>query len=184
MEISGRSFGFVHEVLEEQGTQFRSRGPQPESGLSGRPLQVLRLLAEGGTPHTIAVELGIEKHTVHCYLEDVRRKTGVGKGGAADPAAVEAAYASGILPSPDRIADGVDVPEQQRVLIPLLARGLAAEEIASVLKRRVSDVNWALRALQRTLGASSPAHVITRARQYGLVTSAETCLRLVREEGR
>ncbi|MGH2992858.1 MAG: helix-turn-helix domain-containing protein, partial [Solirubrobacterales bacterium] len=50
---------------------------QPESGLSARELEVLRLVAEGLTNGEIATRLVISEHTVHRHVTSILRKLGV-----------------------------------------------------------------------------------------------------------
>ncbi|MET8983421.1 helix-turn-helix domain-containing protein [Streptomyces sp. NPDC004539] len=183
MDECGRSYGFVQRALKTAGTQLAPRGNRAVEGLSPRPAQVLRLIAEGSTTGSIARDLGVTPGVIRIHLAQALRKTtGSGKGIWARPAAVETAYATGLLPRPARLTGRVDLPDGQRELIPLLARGLTPDQIAAALHCRRQEAVGELKALERALGAATPAHVITRARQYGLPTSAE--IRTSREESR
>jgi LuxR family transcriptional regulator, maltose regulon positive regulatory protein len=61
--------------LEESGVQDDE--PRPETGLSARELEVLRLIAEGLTDSQIASRLVISQHTVHRHVSNILRKLGV-----------------------------------------------------------------------------------------------------------
>jgi LuxR family maltose regulon positive regulatory protein len=50
---------------------------RPETGLSARELEVLRLIAEGLTNGEIATRLVISEHTVHRHVTNILRKLGV-----------------------------------------------------------------------------------------------------------
>ncbi|PWG15546.1 hypothetical protein DF268_00180 [Streptomyces sp. V2] len=180
MDECGRSYGFVHRALKEAGTRFAPRGGRTSEGLNRRPLQVLRLLADGGTPKTMAQDLGITVNTARFHLTHVLRRTGAGSGSSARPAAVNTAYTTGLLPRPALLTDRVRLTHRQRGLIPLLAQGLTVEEIAATLDRTPRQALAELRELEKVLGARSPAHVITKAWQYGLAPSTDP----VREEAR
>lgn len=52
--------------------------PEPARQLTARELEVLRLLAEGHTIKSIAVQLGRTEASINERLRDARRKTGVG----------------------------------------------------------------------------------------------------------
>lgn len=169
----GRSYGFIRDVLVKAGARLYPPGPRATKGLTRRQSQVLRLLAVGGTPKLIAVELGIRVNVVHTHLWQVRRRTCMSGGSSTHPAVVEAAYEAGLLPLPVRLPDRVSLTGRQRKLIGLLAMGLTVDRIASRLGCRPGEALAELKALERALGATSPAHVITRVRQYGLVTSSE-----------
>ncbi|MET8979395.1 helix-turn-helix domain-containing protein [Streptomyces sp. NPDC004539] len=178
----GRSYGSVHHALSKAGAQFAPQGSRAAVGLSGREARVLRLLADGGTPKSIAVSLGTRVDVVHGCLWRVRCKAGASGRSDAHPAVVEAAYDTGLLEKPVLLPSRIDVTERQRELIGLLARGLSVDRIAATLGCRPSTALAELEKLERALGAMSPAHVITRARQHGLPTSSEG--RTERGEGR
>jgi LuxR family maltose regulon positive regulatory protein len=61
--------------LETSGV--REDGLWPETGLTSRELEVLRLIAEGLTDREIAVRLVISRHTVHRHVSNILRKLGV-----------------------------------------------------------------------------------------------------------
>ncbi|WP_416975830.1 LuxR C-terminal-related transcriptional regulator [Streptomyces sp. 4F14] len=132
---------------------------------------MLRLIAEGGTRKAVAQDLGITVKAVHFHLANVRRRTGAGSGRWGLAAAVETAYATGLLPRPALLPDRLDLTERQRVLILLLAGGLTIGQIAAALDCSPRKAVSEFRDLEKSLGATSPAHLITRARQYGLPTS-------------
>lgn len=66
------------ELLERQREILRSRVAAPsETGLTGRELSVLALLAEGRTAASMAARLGVSPRTVHKHLQNLYRKLGV-----------------------------------------------------------------------------------------------------------
>jgi DNA-binding NarL/FixJ family response regulator len=58
-------------------------GPRPASGLTVRELEVLRLVAAGGTNQAIAAVLGLSAKTVERHLSNVYTKLGVASRAAA-----------------------------------------------------------------------------------------------------
>jgi DNA-binding CsgD family transcriptional regulator len=60
--------------LGETGGSERDRGP--ETGLSARELEVLRLIAAGLTNGEIATRLVLSEHTVHRHVTNILRKLG------------------------------------------------------------------------------------------------------------
>jgi DNA-binding NarL/FixJ family response regulator len=55
----------------------RTRSPAPPEGLTGRELEVLRLVARGRTNPSIAHELGITEHTAKEHLANILDKLGL-----------------------------------------------------------------------------------------------------------
>jgi len=168
----GRSYGFVHRALKEAGVQFAPPRNLASPGLNGRPLQVLRLIADGGTPTTIAKDLGITGDAVCAHLTRALVKISAGRGISARPAAVHTAYTTGLLPPPTPLPARIDLPDPLRDLIPLLAQGRSVDQIAATLHCTPHTVRAELKKLERALGARSRAHVITRAWQYGLAPTS------------
>ncbi|MBO0843885.1 MAG: helix-turn-helix transcriptional regulator [Nocardioides sp.] len=74
------------------------------SGLTGRELAVLQLLADGLTAEAIARRLGISPRTVHCHLAHVYRKLGV----ADRMRAVLVAQAAGLVTLDHKPEPGLD----------------------------------------------------------------------------
>jgi len=172
MEESGRSYGFVHRALKEAGVQFAPRGNRTVPGLDRRPAQVLRLIADGGMPTTITKDLGVTANAVRTHLTRALDHTGAGKGSPARPAAVHTAYTTGLVPRPAPLPARIDLPGPLRDLIPLLAQGRSVDQIAATRHCPPHTVHAELKKLERALGARSPAHVITRAWQYGLAPTS------------
>ncbi|WP_019061474.1 response regulator transcription factor [Streptomyces prunicolor] len=134
--------------------------------LTDREEQVVQCLAEGLRPRQIALQLTIREGTVHSYVALAKRKLGA----SGTAAAVEAAYAARVLLPPESEVGKVDLPVEQRELIPLIARSMTGVQMAAHVKRPLKDVRSDVLALLKALGAGTRAHVPTRARQLGLAT--------------
>jgi DNA-binding NarL/FixJ family response regulator len=64
-------------------------GEAPPSPLSSREIEVLRLVARGGTNKEVAGELVVSEHTVARHLSNIYTKLGVGSRSAATAWAYE-----------------------------------------------------------------------------------------------
>ena len=62
---------------------LRSRAPAAPAGLTGRELEVLRLIAQGMSNQEIATSLVLSEHTVHRHVANVLGKLGVSSRAAA-----------------------------------------------------------------------------------------------------
>jgi DNA-binding CsgD family transcriptional regulator len=62
---------------------LRSRAPSAPAGLTGRELEVLRLVAQGMSNQEIATSLVLSEHTVHRHVANVLAKLGVSSRAAA-----------------------------------------------------------------------------------------------------
>jgi DNA-binding NarL/FixJ family response regulator len=63
--------------------ELRSRAPSAPGGLTGRELEVLRLIAQGMSNQEIASTLVLSEHTVHRHVANVLGKLGVSSRAAA-----------------------------------------------------------------------------------------------------
>jgi ATP/maltotriose-dependent transcriptional regulator MalT len=63
--------------------ELRSRAPSAPGGLTGRELEVLRLIAQGMSNQEIATSLVLSEHTVHRHVANVFGKLGVSSRAAA-----------------------------------------------------------------------------------------------------
>jgi ATP/maltotriose-dependent transcriptional regulator MalT len=82
-------------VLPEAGSEAGERSP-----LSGRELDVLRLVADGKTNRDIAETLILSPHTVARHVSNIFTKLGVGSRAAATASAYELGLL-GTAPEPD-----------------------------------------------------------------------------------
>ncbi|MEV0982131.1 LuxR C-terminal-related transcriptional regulator [Streptomyces sp. NPDC049915] len=137
--------------------------------LAPRERQILEGLANGSTLADVAQRLVIREGTAAGYLKVAKRKLhGMGE----TPAAVAVAYATRAIEEPEpRDPGGLDLPAEQRDLVPLIAQGMSGIQMAAELKRPVEIVRRDARALMAALGARNPTHVVTRAWQYRLLTA-------------
>ncbi|MEU2875969.1 LuxR C-terminal-related transcriptional regulator [Streptomyces sp. NPDC007070] len=138
--------------------------------LSPQEKQVLEGLAAGDSTADIARRLEIRHSTVGDFLKTARIKL---HGACDSVAAVAAGFATGAIGRPPLLdPEAVFVSREQRELVPLIARGLSAEQVAAELKppRPVADVRADARELLSSLGARNRCHLVTRAWQYRLLT--------------
>ncbi|MFF5962799.1 LuxR C-terminal-related transcriptional regulator [Streptomyces collinus] len=137
--------------------------------LAPRERQVLEGLADGSTLAAVALNLQIREGTAAGYLKLAKRKL---YGVSENAAALAVGYASQAITQPEMLApDGLYVPREQREIVPLIARGMAAAQMATELKRPVDIVRRDGRELLQNLMAQNRAHAITRAWQYQLLTA-------------
>lgn len=130
-----------------------------------REFQVVMGLATGKTDHEIARFLGRSKNTVRRYIATAKGKVGA-KG---QISLIARSYDLGLLQPPAREERTVDLPPQQRALIPLLALNMSKSEIQAELQLSRFKVGMLTRELMQALNARTRPHVMTRARQLGLL---------------
>ncbi|MEU0663935.1 response regulator transcription factor [Streptomyces lavendulocolor] len=132
--------------------------------LSSRERQVVQGLANGLIVPLIARQLGLSPQTVNSYCLAAKVKFNVRKAAAL----VHAAYEAGEIPEPASAPVAVPLPDGQRALLPLIAQGKSAPQMAAELARPVTDVRNDVRSMMSALGVEQQPHLITRARQLGL----------------
>ncbi|MFC7928759.1 LuxR C-terminal-related transcriptional regulator [Streptomyces cinereoruber] len=138
--------------------------------LAPRERQVLEGLADGRTLPEVANSLRLRDGTATGYLKLAKRRLGASE----NPAALAHAYANGSITRPEqRDPEDLFLPVEQRELIPLIAQGLRATQIAARTKRPVAVVRRDARELMAALGAKNPAHVVTQAWAYQLLTEEQ-----------
>ncbi|WP_307816966.1 LuxR C-terminal-related transcriptional regulator [Streptomyces sp. CRPSP2-6A1] len=143
----------------------------PVARLSLREQQVLQDIAAGDSLWAIAQRLEVEYNTVASYAKRARFKLRCVKDAGA---AVAVGYATGAISPPLLLeAAALSVPREQRVLLPLIARGMQAAEMASALKWPVKIVRATERALFVALDASSRPHLVTRAWERRMLTAEQ-----------
>ncbi|MER6684585.1 LuxR C-terminal-related transcriptional regulator [Streptomyces olivaceoviridis] len=137
--------------------------------LAPREQQVLEGLADGNTLAEVAGRLNIGEGTASGYVQLAKRKLHQVR---ETPAALAVAYATRAIPEPEaHDPEGLGLPTEQRALLPLIAQGLSAIQMATELKRPVADVRSDYRALIASLRARNRTHLIKRAWQYQLLTA-------------
>ncbi|MFD6435875.1 LuxR C-terminal-related transcriptional regulator [Streptomyces venezuelae] len=137
----------------------------PPAYLTFREKQVIQGLAEGLTDRVIAKSLNRKPSTVRHYIGTAQKK--VGATGRAS--LVNSVYDLGLLRLNVHEHRSADVPQQERELIPLLARSLTIRQMADETRRTPSQVARSIGQLMEILDARTRAHLMTRARQHGLL---------------
>lgn len=141
----------------------------PKVVLAPRERQVLEGMAPGDPLARVALHLKIREGTAAGYLKVAKAKL---YGVSETAAAVAVGYAVESLTRP-RLLDpeGLFLPHEQRALVPLIARGMAAAQMAGELRRPIGDVRADGRQLLTDLGARNRSHLITRAWQFQILTA-------------
>ncbi|MFB7085736.1 LuxR C-terminal-related transcriptional regulator [Streptomyces sp. NPDC056296] len=139
--------------------------------LGPRERQVLEGLAAGDTLMQVARDLGISYGTAQSYRKVAKEKLfGVSEA----VAAVAAGYAANAISRPPLLSvDAPRVSASQRLLIPLIARGMTSAQMATEVRRPVDDVRADALDLRETVGARNTCHLITLLWQHQLVTADE-----------
>ncbi|MFJ8953516.1 hypothetical protein ACIRO1_25715 [Streptomyces sp. NPDC102381] len=139
--------------------------------LAPREGQVLEGLADGSTLATVSLDLKIREGTAMGYLKLAKRKL---HGVSETAAALAVGYATDAISPPNLLPpEALFLPREQRDIVSLIARGMAATQMATDLKRPVSDVRRDGRELLANLRAQNRAHVVTRAWQFQILTADE-----------
>ncbi|MEV5338337.1 LuxR C-terminal-related transcriptional regulator [Streptomyces sp. NPDC052676] len=137
--------------------------------LARREQQVLQGLAAGKTLAEVALDLKIREGTANGYLKLARNKL---RGVSDTAAAVAVGYITEAIDRPPLLnPEALFLPREQRDLIPLIARGMTASQMATELNRPVAEVRADGRDLLLALQARNRAHLITRAWQFRILTA-------------
>ncbi|MFI6697132.1 LuxR C-terminal-related transcriptional regulator [Streptomyces sp. NPDC050433] len=137
--------------------------------LAPRERQVVEGLADGSTLADVARNLKIQEGTATGYLQLAKRKL---HGVSDNAAALAVAYATQAITRPELLdTRAIDLPREQRDLVPLIARGMTATQMVPELKQSVDIIRRHGRELQKSLRATNRAHVVTRAWQYQVLTA-------------
>ncbi|GAA3082869.1 LuxR C-terminal-related transcriptional regulator [Streptomyces rectiviolaceus] len=141
--------------------------------LAPRERQVLEGLAAGASLPVVANDLKIREGTAAGYLKNAKRKLhGVNE----TPAAVAVAYATEAIVRPElRDPETLFLPREQRVLVPLIARGLTAAQMVTELtpKPKVDIIRRDCRELRVNLQALNRAHLVTRAWEFQILNAEQ-----------
>ncbi|MEU5998973.1 LuxR C-terminal-related transcriptional regulator [Streptomyces sp. NPDC047197] len=125
-------------------------------------------LAEGLTDHAIARRLNRKPSTVRHYIATAMKKVGANR----QAALVNSPCDLGLIRLPVREDNTAYVSPQQRELIPLIVRGLTLDQFAAETHTTSAQDRKDVRRLMKALDAQTRAHVMTRARKYGLLKAA------------
>lgn len=141
------------------------------AALAPRERQILEGLADGSPLGAVALHLRIRESTAQGYLKLARRKL---HGVTEIAAALAVAYAAEAIDRPPLLdPETLVLPREQRDIVPLIAQGMAAAQMATELKRPVVVVRRDGRDLLKNLQARNRAHAITRAWQAQILTADE-----------
>ncbi|MER5971665.1 LuxR C-terminal-related transcriptional regulator [Streptomyces sp. NPDC002055] len=137
--------------------------------LAPREQQVLAGLANGSALGVVARSLEISEGTASGYLKTAKRKLHCVR---ETPTAVAVGYTTNAITRPPLLdPEALFLPREQRHLVPLIARGAGAEQMAAELDRPVAEVRADGRALLTSLRARTRSHLVTRAWQFGILTA-------------
>lgn len=152
--------------------------------LAPRERQVVEGLAGGSTLAEVARNLKIRPGTASGYLRFAKRKL---HGVSENTAALAVGYATQAITRPELLdPETLDLPREQRALVPLIARGMTVAQMVTELKRSpgahpvrpeltaapsVDIVRRNIGELMGNLQALNRAHLITRAWQYQILTA-------------
>ncbi|EST31697.1 hypothetical protein [Streptomyces niveus] len=154
--------------------------------LAPRKRQVVEGLADGSTLATVARNLMIRQGTASGYLSVAKRKL---HGVSENNAALAVAYASQSITRPELLdPETLNLPREQRDLVPLVARGMTVAQMVTELKPSprtrpvrpeaagtggpaVAIIRRNVGELTASLQARNRAHLITRAWQYQILTA-------------
>ncbi|MFF3976947.1 LuxR C-terminal-related transcriptional regulator [Streptomyces sp. NPDC001828] len=132
---------------------------------SDRQREVVTYIAHGESAVSIGRRCFLTEYTVKTHLRAARKKLGVG----AAAELVHRAYETGLIAEPDRLGRPVAVSGIEQQVLQLMSLGCCYEKIASELGKREGWVRERTRALRQRLDARNRPHLMTRARQAGLL---------------
>jgi len=137
--------------------------------LARRERQVLEGVAAGDALDVIARRLVIEVGTARSYLKLARYKLY----GVSDSVfAVALGYATEAITRPPLLdPKSLCLPREQNAVVPLIAQGMAAAQMATLLDRPVNTVRADCREVLKTLHARNRPHLVTRVWQYQCLTA-------------
>ncbi|MET7319548.1 hypothetical protein [Streptomyces sp. NPDC005549] len=139
--------------------------------LAPRERQIIEGLCDGSTLAAVAQELTIREGTAAGYLKLAKRKL---HGVSDNAAAIAVGYATEAIARPKLLdPEELVLPLEQRQLVPFVARGMHSAQMATELRRPVAIVRRDGRDLMSNFRAKNPAHVVTRAWQYQILTAEQ-----------
>lgn len=140
--------------------------------LAPRQLEILDLVADGLTNAEIGSRLGISALTVKKILADTAKRLGTGSRAGM----VGACYRWGLM-TPVPLPPGIRLPDLSPgtwALLPLIARGEEAPQIAAALGISQAAAQMRTRALTAAFGVGSRAHLVRAATDAGALTTSGT----------
>ncbi|MFC5804519.1 hypothetical protein [Streptomyces formicae] len=139
--------------------------------LAPREQQVLEGLSGGSTLAVVALDLKIREGTAAGYLKLAKRKL---YGVSENAAALAVGYTTEAIARPPLLdPETLFLPDGQRDIVPLLARGMAAAQMATELKRPVDIIRRDGRDLLTNLRARNRAHAVKRSWEFQLLTAEQ-----------
>ncbi len=137
--------------------------------LAPRERQVVEGMANGSTLADVAADLKIKVGTASGYLKLAKAKL---HGVTEIEAALAVGYATEAITRPDLLdPEGLNLPKEQRELVPLISQGMTSAQMAAKLKRQYDVINRDSQDLLSNLGAKNRAHAVKRAWQYRILTA-------------
>jgi DNA-binding NarL/FixJ family response regulator len=140
-----------------------SRGPRRV--LSAREVQVLSVIARGGTKAAAAEELGIAPQTVKSHLGHIF--CALGARNAAH--AVALGHCRGLLGGAGRVARAVEVSRREVEILEGIAHGMTDEQLARRLAISKDTVKTHLRRIYPKLEVASRVQAVDEAFRTGLL---------------
>lgn len=139
--------------------------------LSSREQEVLRQLAYGNTLRQVAGILRIKEGAAQFRLRTAKAKL---HGVRTTSTAIAVGYATRSLPRPPILGRLIrNFPDELRVLVPVIAQGKSAKQIASHFSMSIVEVRADCHRLLTSLQAKNRPHMITRAWQYQILTEQQ-----------
>ncbi|AIA06715.1 LuxR C-terminal-related transcriptional regulator [Streptomyces noursei] len=139
--------------------------------LAPRERQVLEGLADGNMLAAVALRLSIREGTASGYLKGAKRKL---YGVSENAAALAVGYTTEAISRPSLLdPETLFLPENQRDIVPLLARGMTAAHMAAELKRPVDIIRRGIRDLLTNLRAKNRVHAVKRLWELQLLTAEQ-----------
>ncbi|WP_432445209.1 LuxR C-terminal-related transcriptional regulator [Streptomyces malaysiensis] len=160
----------VHRYVSKRERVVVTSQPSGRWRLSAREREALQLIASGMTPAQAAAEMGVGTSRVN----DCLRFALVKLGSPERPGAVHWAYTLGEISPPEHTNDGADLVLSggQHEVLRGLAGGQDLRWIAANGRVHLDVVRRDVRALMALVGAKTPAHLIRRGWELGVLGPA------------
>ncbi|MEU5834020.1 LuxR C-terminal-related transcriptional regulator [Streptomyces diacarni] len=139
--------------------------------LAPRERQVLAGLAEGNTLGEVASRLRLREGTARGYLDLAKSKL---FGARSTESAIATGYAVNAITQPMPLPpEQLLLTPEQRALVPFIAQGMSAAQMAAQLTRPLNAVRRDGRELLAAARAVNPPHLVTRTWQHQVLTAKQ-----------